>query len=87
MREKYPPEVLEGSNVSPESRGIYLRPYEKTPTSFVYDGYRWNMAHYLQPISIVNFQNTSTGADLTTSPIYQNPGWPTRPDEAPEGAR
>jgi hypothetical protein len=87
MRNKYPLEVLEGDNVSPESRSMYLRPYEKSPTSFVYDGYRWNMAHYLVPISIVNFQNTAQSDDLSTSPIYQNPGWPTRPDEAPEGAK
>jgi hypothetical protein len=87
MKAKYKPEELAEGIVSPESRSIYLRPYEKTSSNFVYEGYRWNIAHYLQPIAIVNFQNTATGADLSTSPIYQNPGWPTRPDEAPEGAR
>lgn len=65
-----------GALVSPPDRSMYLRPYEKTRTSLTLDGYRWNMAHYLNPIAIQDFLITSKDNDLSTSPIYQNPGWP-----------
>ncbi|NLP56862.1 RagB/SusD family nutrient uptake outer membrane protein [Lutibacter sp. B1] len=64
------------ANVSSPSRSDYLRPYEKTGNELVYDGYSWNMAHYLQPIAIQHFLITSEGNDVESSPIYQNPGWP-----------
>ena len=39
------------------------------------------MAHYLDPIRIDQFQITSTdGKTIETSPIYQNPYWPTTAD-------
>jgi hypothetical protein len=65
------------ANVSSPNRSNYLRPYEKTGNELVYDGYRWAMAHYLQPIAIQHFLITSQNNDVNTSPIYQNPGWPT----------
>lgn len=34
------------------------------------------MAHYLDPIAAEHFLVTSSGGDLDSSPIYQNPGWP-----------
>lgn len=34
------------------------------------------MAHYLDPIAAEHFLVTSSGGDLNSSPIYQNPGWP-----------
>ena len=41
------------------------------------DGYHWNTAHYLEPIAIQHFIITSeNSSDLTSSVIYQNPGWP-----------
>ncbi len=64
------------ATVSPPGNSIYLRPYEKTGKELVYDGYRWNMAHYLDPIALQHFLITSIGKDVTASPIYQNPGWP-----------
>src|SRR5690606_25909082 len=63
------------STVSDPARSIYLRPYERTTVSLVYNGYLWNMAHYLSPISIEHFLITSQHNDLSTSPLYQNPGW------------
>ncbi|WP_299576751.1 RagB/SusD family nutrient uptake outer membrane protein [uncultured Sunxiuqinia sp.] len=66
-------------NVSSSSESEYLRPYRinLSNTNLVRDGYRWTSAHYLDPIAIQHFiitaENTS---DLTTSVIYQNPGWP-----------
>ncbi|MDR2763545.1 MAG: RagB/SusD family nutrient uptake outer membrane protein [Tannerella sp.] len=64
------------SNVSSPERGMYLRPYEILSRSLARDGYKWTMAHYLSPIAIQNFLNTTTDNDMTGSPIYQNPGWP-----------
>ncbi len=69
------------STVSAPGRSDYLRPYEKTGKELVYDGYRWTMAHYLQPIAIQHFLITSANNDISTSPIYQNPGWPTTANE------
>jgi SusD family. len=76
--------IGDASNVSAPSLSAYLRPYEKTPTSLAYNGYRWNMAHYLSPIAAQHFLITSKdGKDASTSPIYQNPGWSTTPNTAP----
>ena len=67
---------ISGARISPPDRSMYYRPYEKSRTSLVLDGYRWNMAHYLSPVAIQHFLITSKENDVTTSPIYQNPGWP-----------
>lgn len=72
-----------GAYVSPPDRSDYLRPYEKSSKSLVLNGYRWNMAHYLSPISVQHFILTSNNGDLSTSPIYQNPGWPMTAGEGP----
>ena len=66
----------EGENVSPRSFSTYLAPYHITANNIVYNGYKWNMAHYLDPIAAEHFLVTSSGGDLDSSPIYQNPGWP-----------
>jgi len=63
------------SRVSSPDLSEYLRPYEKNGNELVYGGYRWTMAHYLNPIAAEHFLITSEGDDVTTSPIYQNPGW------------
>ncbi|MFA1771405.1 RagB/SusD family nutrient uptake outer membrane protein [Rufibacter glacialis] len=67
------------ANVSKKSSSLYLRPYQVnlTATNLVRDGYRWAFAHYLEPIPIKEFLLTSQNNDLSTSVIYQNPGWPT----------
>jgi hypothetical protein len=73
--------VGDASNVSDPARSQYLRPYETTPTSLAYNGYKWAMAHYLSPIATQHFLITSKdGLDASTSPIYQNPGWSTAPN-------
>jgi hypothetical protein len=41
------------------------------------------MAHYLNPIAIQDMLITSIDNDLSTSPIYQNPGWPSVANEGP----
>lgn len=74
------------ANVSKKSESLYLRPYRinLTSSNFVKDGYSWANAHYLEPIAVEHFIITAApGADLNTSVIYQNPGWPI---EANKGA-
>ena len=65
------------ANVSDPALSEYLRPYEISGRSVAKDGYRWAMAHYLQPICIQHLMIAANGADISVSPIYQNPGWPT----------
>ncbi|WP_459188159.1 RagB/SusD family nutrient uptake outer membrane protein [Parabacteroides sp. APC149_11_2_Y6] len=71
------------ANVSAPSISPYLRPYEINSKSLVLNGYKWSMAHYLAPIAIQHFMITSTGEDVSNSPIYQNPGWPLVPNQGP----
>mgnify|MGYP000888368720 CR=1 FL=1 len=68
------------SNVSSPERSLYLRPYEKVSGSLALNGYRWMMAHYLYPVAIQDMLITSQDNNLSTSPIYQNPGWPLSAD-------
>ena len=66
-------------NVSKKSESLYLRPYRvnNNSSNFVFNGYKWTAAHYLEPIAIQHFTITSSNAaDLGTSVMYQNPGWP-----------
>ncbi|WP_053975893.1 RagB/SusD family nutrient uptake outer membrane protein [Mangrovimonas xylaniphaga] len=67
------------ASVSSPSLSDYLRPYEKTGNELVFDGYRWTMAHYLNPIAASHFLITGG----SSSPIYQNPGWSTSANTAP----
>ncbi|MDR0505594.1 MAG: RagB/SusD family nutrient uptake outer membrane protein [Dysgonamonadaceae bacterium] len=75
--------ITEGQNVSPESFSKYLAPYHIFANNRVYNGYRWNMAHYLQPIAIQHFLITG-GGDASASPLYQNPGWTLIANEGPK---
>ena len=62
----------------------YLRPYEKNGNELVVGGYKWIMAQYLSPIAAQHFLITSSdGANSSTSPIYQNPGWSTNANTPP----
>jgi hypothetical protein len=86
MQGWYSPSLLtygigDASKVSAPSLSPYIRLYQKTPTSLAYNGFRWAKAHYLNPIAVQHFLDSSSdGADVTTSPIYQNPGWPIQAD-------
>lgn len=75
------------SNVSSYANsGKYLCPYRAIKTNnLMYDaGYTWCEAHYLTPIAIKHFRITSTNTnDVSTSIIYQNPGWPLVANEGP----
>lgn len=74
----------EGVNVSSRDFSKYLAPYHIFSNNRVYDGYRWNMAHYLDPIAIQHFLITG-GGNASASPLYQNPGWPLVPNMGPDG--
>lgn len=80
--------VADGSdkaNVSSKDKSEYLRPFERTESQAGYNGCTWKMAHYLDPIMVKQFQLTaSSGADVTTSILYQNPFWPVVADQPAE---
>ena len=76
--------LTEGQNVSPRdfepNKDIgpgYLAPYHIFSNNRVYNGYRWMMAHYLDPVAVQHFLITGNGS-IDASPLYQNPGWPTQ---------
>ena len=75
--------LKENENVSPRSFSTYFAPYHILANNRVYDGYRWNMAHYLDPIAVQHFLITG-GGKVDNSVLYQNPGWPT---QAGQGAK
>lgn len=75
------------STVSDPAQGDYLLPYEKIATNQVYQqkGYSWHLAHYLDPLPIKQMLITSSdGQNVASSPIYQNPYWPSAAGESAE---
>lgn len=68
-------DLRESENVSPKSFSRYFAPYHILKNNHLYDGCRWNMAHYLEPIAVQHFLITGNG-DVNESTLYQNPGWP-----------
>ncbi|MDR1814798.1 MAG: RagB/SusD family nutrient uptake outer membrane protein [Tannerella sp.] len=88
MESWYTDLIADGSNsanVSSKDKSEYLRPFERTSSQAAYNGCTWKMAHYLYPIMVKQFQLTATsGADVSTSVIYQNPYWPVVADQAAE---
>ena len=75
-------------NMSSESiSGVYIRPYQITSVNnSVFDGYNFTSAHYLSPLPQSAFRQTASGdkTDLSTSVVYQNPGWPMISGQGPE---
>ncbi len=61
----------DGAFLSPAEDGDYLCPLRIIATHANFDGYTWQMPHYLTPIAAHHF--TMVGGD--ESVIYQNPGW------------
>lgn len=66
-------------NVSSRQSSKYLRPYQIIrANNECFNGYVWTKAYYLQPIPSLELKLTSAdpgSGDVSTSPIYQNPGW------------
>lgn len=66
-------------NMSSKDSGVYIRPYQISHVNnSAFDGYNFTEAHYLSPLPQSAFSQTITGdkADLGSSVVYQNPGWP-----------
>ena len=74
------------STVSDPALSDHLRIFQRVKTSLLYDGCKWTMAHYWNPIANEHFLITSEDfTDPEKSPIYQNPGWPTTANSGPIG--
>jgi starch-binding outer membrane protein, SusD/RagB family len=70
--------TISKNTASDPALSIYLRVHQIATNSPYYNGYFWTEAHYLEPIAANHFLDSSSdGVDVTTSPIYQNPGWTT----------
>jgi len=85
LKDRYPEGALladqaneKQNTVSSPNLSAYFRPYQVTRTNNnFYDGLFFNDAHYLSPIAVKHFLiSSSDGQTVSTSPIYQNPGWP-----------
>lgn len=73
------------ANVSSKENSEYLRPHQRYAGQSGFNGSTWLMAHYLSPIMVKEFQITATsGSDVETSTIYQNPYWPIVADKTAE---
>lgn len=83
--EKIVADGSDAANMSSKSDSEYIRPYRKRTNQIGYGGLKWKMAHYLEPIMIKQFQLTAPdGQTIATSPLYQNPYWPTESDQPAE---
>lgn len=75
-------------NVSSRRDSKYLQPYRIIESNNqVYNGYTWSKANYLTPLpayEILLTANASEGGDidLGSSPLYQNPYWPSVANES-----
>ena len=77
-------------NMSPESDGVYILPNRiSMKNNLVFDGYNWCEAHYLNPLAQSVFRQTASGdkTDLSTSVVYQNPGWPMIDGQTPTSVK
>lgn len=74
------------ANVSSKSLSEYYRPHEVVMTNNNFkNGLTWHMAHYLEPLPLRQFLLTASDhATIETSPVYQNPYWPIKTDQAAE---
>ncbi|MCH5319817.1 MAG: RagB/SusD family nutrient uptake outer membrane protein [Paramuribaculum sp.] len=63
-------------NMSPESLSPYVRPYQKVQfNNPVYNGYVWVNANYLSPLGQNDFTAASPDGSVSSTVLYQNPGW------------
>ena len=77
-------------NMSPASDGVYILPNRiSMKNNLVFEGYNWCEAHYLNPLAQSVFRQTASGdkTDLSTSVVYQNPGWPMIDGQTPTSVK
>lgn len=73
------------NTVSSPTKSDYFRPFQVASNGQLYNGLKFIEAHYLTPIAEKHFLVSSEdGKTVSTSPIYQNPGWPIKVNEAPK---
>lgn len=74
------------ANVSSRQLSEYYRPHEVNMSNNNFkDGLTWHMAHYLEPLPLRQFLLTASDhASVDASPLYQNPYWSTKTDQAAE---
>ncbi len=73
------------NTVSSPTNSSYFRPFQVATTNLLYNGLKFIEPHYLTPIAEKHFLISSQdGETVSTSPIYQNPGWPIAANEAPK---
>lgn len=71
------------NTISSPELSVYLRPYQVAKSGLYYNGLYFCQSHYLSPIAVSHFLiSSSDGSTISTSPIYQNPGWTTTANEA-----
>ena len=76
MYKIYDDDQIKEGVVSQSGLSKYIRPLQISTTSVVYEnGYTFPKQHYLEPIPVSEFSLTGG----SQSPIYQNPGWPSKP--------
>ncbi len=75
------------NTMSSPNLSLYMRPFQVVvANNNFYDGLYFTEAHYLDPIALEHFLDTAEdGQTPSTSPIYQNPGWPAESGAAPLG--
>lgn len=67
----------EKGTISPQDVSIYVRPYQiRSVNNRYYNGYKFTPAHYLTPLPQSVFRKTAVDkSNLSSSVVYQNPGW------------
>lgn len=71
-------DLLKEGVVSLKEDGMRICPHRRYTTDNAYEGYNFPKPHYLEPIPVSEIILTSQNSDVTTSTIYQNPGWPAK---------
>ena len=71
------------ANISSRTFSKYVHPYNTVEeNNKVWDGLKWQKAHYLAPLGVRDLTITSPDDKVETALTYQNPYWPTTAAEA-----
>ncbi len=69
-------------NMSAQSESDYIVINRVTKNdNYVWNGLTWTRAQYLSPLGCQVFTTSSPDGDRVNSVVYQNPGWPTLPNQ------
>ena len=71
------------ANISSRTFSKYVHPYNTVEeNNMLWDGLKWQKAHYLAPLGVRDLTITSPDDKVETALTYQNPYWPTTAAEA-----